>query len=78
MTMEMDQTKKKEEDINLLRMLYLFCEQNNLSEEDNIQKSFFHLVKWAGRMEFKDEFLEFESYVRDLLKKRIEKEELNK
>lgn len=58
-----DLKKKREHDINLLRMFYLFCEEKEVAYDDDIQRSFHHLVKWTGKVEFVDVFIQFESFV---------------
>ena len=61
--------ERKDLDINILRMFYIVCEVHNISEDENIQKSFFQLVKWAGKSNFLEEFHLFESYVKKYLEK---------
>lgn len=62
---------RKEHDINMLRMFYIVCETNNISNDEDIQKSFFHLVKWAGKSNFLDEFMLFEMYVEKYMDKKL-------
>ncbi|OQS55701.1 hypothetical protein EHP00_467 [Ecytonucleospora hepatopenaei] len=62
--------ERKEHDINILRMFFVVCENHNISEDEDIQKSFFHLVKWAGKSNFLEEYLMFESFVQKYVEKK--------
>lgn len=64
--------ERKEHDINMLRMFYVVCENYNISEDEDIQKSFFHLVSWAGKSNFLDEFQVFELFVNKYIEKKKE------
>lgn len=51
-------------------MFFVVCENHNISEDEDIQKSFFHLVKWAGKSNFLEEYLMFESFVQKYVEKK--------
>ena len=72
---ELGTKERKEHDISILRMFYVVCESHNISDDDDIQKSFFHLVKWAGKGNFLEEFLLFEVFVQKYIEKKKENQQ---
>lgn len=65
---ELGTKERKNNDLNDLRIYYMICEDLGIVENEDIQKSFFHLMKWAGNYKFLEEFQIFRNYI-DKLKK---------
>lgn len=54
---------RKKHDLNDLRVFYIVCEHLGISEKEDVQKSFFYLMKWAGDYKFLEEFQIFKKYI---------------
>lgn len=67
---QLDTTERKHFDLNDLRVYYMICEDMGIAEEDNIQKSFYHLMKWAGNHKFLHEFRIFKMYIDTMRKEK--------
>ena len=59
----LDGKDPKENDLNDLREYYMICEDMGVADYENIQLSFFNLMKWAGHYKFLEEFIIFRKYV---------------
>lgn len=59
---------RKNHDLNDLRIYYMVCEELGIIDKEDIQKSFYHLMKWAGNYKFLEEFSIFKRYI-DKIKK---------
>lgn len=68
---ELGTKERKNNDLNDLRIYYMICEDLGIVENEDIQKSFFHLMKWAGNYKFLEEFQIFRNYIDKLKKDRI-------
>ncbi len=60
--------ERKNHDLNDLRVYYMMCEEMGISEKEDVQQSFYHLMRWAGNYKFLEEFQIFKRYV-DRIKK---------
>lgn len=65
---QLNTRERKNHDLNDLRVYYMICEDLGIAEKEDIQKSFFHLMRWAGNYKFLEEFQIFKNYI-DKLKK---------
>ena len=64
---------RKEHDLNDLRVYYMICEDIGIADDDDIQKSFFHLMRWAGNFKFLEEFTIFKAHIDKRKKERQHK-----
>lgn len=55
--------ERRKHDLNNLRIYYMLCEEIGIAGEENVQKSFACLMRWAGDYKFMEEFGVFQEYI---------------
>lgn len=60
---EINTKERKSHDLNDLRIYYMICEDIGIAETEDIQKSFYHLMKFAGQHKFLQDFILLKNYV---------------
>lgn len=60
---QLNTRERRNHDLNDLRIYYMICEDLGIAEKDDIQKSFFYLMRWAGNYKFLEEFQIFKKYI---------------
>lgn len=60
---QLNTRERKTHDLNDLRIYYMICEDLGIAEKEDIQRSFFHLMRWAGNYKFLEEFQIFKNYI---------------
>jgi hypothetical protein len=66
---ELNTKERRDFDLNDLRVYYLICEDLGIADEEHIQKSFYYLMKWAGKEKFSKETTILKEYIMKVRKK---------
>jgi hypothetical protein len=66
---ELNTKERRAFDMGDLRVYYLVCEDLGIADEEHIQKSFYYLMKWAGKDKFSKETAILKEYITKVKKK---------